>query len=103
MIHEPFVIHEPFAKIYKSKYSLILVPILVFPNANIEILESIDTSTSSYEVWTINWTDIDGDLNPLLEITAQSVQYTFKIIDDKLVTNATFDFESIKSYNITLR
>lgn len=55
------------------------------------------------EVLVLNATDLDGDPNPIYTITEQSLADAFAIDGDKLVTNDTFDYESITNITVTIR
>ncbi|XP_053372975.1 protocadherin Fat 4-like [Mercenaria mercenaria] len=75
-------------------------PILDIINAS--ITENTNTS-GPYELWNITWSDLDGDLNPTVEIAVESVPGTFQIINDSvLVTSAEFDYENTTSYTVTM-
>lgn len=56
-----------------------------------------------FEALVLNATDLDGDPDPLYTITEQSLAGAFAIERDKLVTNDTFDYESIKNITVAIR
>lgn len=57
----------------------------------------------SSEALVLNATDLDGDPHPQYTIINQSLDGAFAIDGDKLVTNYTFDYESIKNISVTIR
>ncbi|XP_053372513.1 protocadherin Fat 4-like [Mercenaria mercenaria] len=77
-------------------------PQLNIPASGVAIEEGSYTSSM---VWTLSSTDEDGDTNPTYAILDQSVNGTFEINGDntQLITSATFDFEELTSYTVTLQ
>jgi hypothetical protein len=75
----------------------------VFPE-NVEIMEG-SYASSEFTVLVLNSTDRDGDVNETYEIVSQEPAGIFSLSADntRLVTTAEIDYETTKSYNVTLK